>query len=201
MNVTGKLINGSSSTYTPDQMSSYATRISDAITSYYSSASSDNFKVNVTVNITPESDENSLTPTDHAFRIADDGKLPDSNNPGGFRPEGVIGHTPMGENVVYLANSILGGTPATSGANAGTGKTEAGEPTLERTAAHELGHSASIVTSNGGSTHPAPGTMPGNLMNQTAQPDAGTKVTKDQILEMKKNYDDGKLNHGKQEIK
>lgn len=81
--------------------------------------------------------------------------------------------------------------PATTGTYAGTGKTDAGGATLERTGAHELGHTGTLP-------HPASGTAPGNLMNQTGQPDAGSKITKGQIIKMKDAYDKGELNKGRQ---
>jgi hypothetical protein len=60
-------------------------------------------------------------------------------------------------------------------------------PTLERTGAHELGHS-------GGLRHPTRGTAPDNVMNQAQELDAGKKITQEQILTIKDAYDKGKLN-------
>lgn len=40
--------------------------------------------------------------------------------------------------------------------------------------------------------------MPGNLMNQTIQPDAGTKITQEQLKQIKDAYNNNELNHGKQ---
>ena len=37
-------------------------------------------------------------------------------------------------------------------------------------------------------------------MHQTKQSNAGMKLTKDQILQMQKDYDAGKLNQGKQKV-
>jgi hypothetical protein len=92
-----------------------------------------------------------------------------------------------------MKKNLFDRTPSTEGTYAGTGKTNVGTGTLERTVSHELGHS-----SNQG--HPTPGTMNGNLMHQAKQPNAGMNLTKDQILQMKKDYDDGKLNQGIQKI-
>ena len=62
---------------------------------------------------------------------------------------------------------------------------------MERTSAHEFGHSATL-------THPPIGTMPGNLMNQTAQPDAGMKITPEHLQQIRDAYYSGQLNHGRQ---
>ncbi|MFZ1515365.1 MAG: hypothetical protein WAT21_08205 [Saprospiraceae bacterium] len=185
--VTGKLINQSSTAYTSDQMSAYSTRLGDAIKSYYGGASEDKFEVNVTTNISVASNDNQLSSTDHAFSIVDDGKLPDSQNPGGFRPAGVIGHASFGMLGVYINENVLSGTPVgIPYIEAGTGRGADGSPTLERTGSHELGHTGTL-------THEAPN---GNLMLQTGNPNAGTKITKDQIIQMKNAYDKGDLNKG-----
>ena len=78
---------------------------------------------------------------------------------------------------------------------AGTGRTEGGDANLERTGSHEIGHSARL-------RHPVEEGVrrPFNLMNQTRDRDAGTIITRDQILQMKKAYDDGKLNDGVQKL-
>ncbi|MGE5317556.1 MAG: RHS repeat-associated core domain-containing protein [Chloroflexota bacterium] len=185
--VTGKLINESSNTYTQEQMKAYADRLVSSISSTYTGSDGDVSWKGV-ANISIASDENQLKDTDHAFRIVDQGKIP--------RWEGqndVLGLAPFGENVVYLSNHILDRTPAASGTYEGTGKTDTGGGTLERTGSHELGHSGKLK-------HPTSGTMDGNIMHQTKQPNAGVKVTKDQIFKIKKYYDDGELNQGKQKI-
>jgi hypothetical protein len=47
--------------------------------------------------------------------------------------------------------------------------------------------------------HPYPqNTIDGNLMHQTKFPNAGLRITAEQILEMHTGYVNGKLNHGKQ---
>lgn len=69
-----------------------------------------------------------------------------------------------------------------------TGRDIEGRATLERTVAHELGHSAFLF-------HPKPGKQDGNLMHQTAEDNAGTQVSGDQIKEMHQNYTSGKLNN------
>ena len=77
----------------------------------------------------------------------------------------------------------------------GTGKTEEGKPTLERTGAHEFGHSAGIHRNNGAYRgHPQKGTEDGNLMHQAIQPNAGKKLNPTQILDIWKRRN--KLNRG-----
>lgn len=185
--VTGKLINESGKAYTAEQMQAYTDRLVSSISSAYTGSDGDVSWKGV-ANITMVSDDNPLGATDHAFRIVDQGKIP-----GAEGENGVLGRAPFGENVVYLSNHMLDRTQATEGTYAGTGKTDAGTGTLERTGPHELGHSGNLK-------HPTPGTMDGNLMHQTKQPNAGVKLTKDQILQMQKDYDAGKLNQGKQKI-
>lgn len=109
---------------------------------------------------------------------------------GGFRPEGVVGLASFGELGVYISAGILNDMPATQDTYAGTGKTKDGEATLERTGSHELGHTGKL-------RHPINGRMPGNLLNQTSQPDAGMQVTKEQIFQMIEAYDKGELNKGR----
>jgi RHS repeat-associated protein len=191
--ITGKLINNSSTAYTKEQMGAYADRLAEAIKKEYS-IDVPGVETNVSVYITPIVSEVQLTETDHAFRIVDQGKVPDGR--GGVVD--LLGRAPLGENVVYLSQHMLDRVEATTGKFEGTGKTEKGTGTLERTGPHELGHSAALFDSNGGATHPPKGTMPGNLMNQTSEPDAGKNVTKDQILEIEDNHNQGKINKGKQ---
>ena len=46
--------------------------------------------------------------------------------------------------------------------------------------------------------HPKAGTLDGNLMHQTKQPNAGKKLTEAQILQIEKDFNAKKLNKGKQ---
>ena len=196
--VTGKLINESSTAYTQEQLQAYTDRLVASIVSSYTGSDGDVSWKGV-ANITVATENNQLSATDHAFRIVDKDKIP--VKAGGFEEEGTLGKAPLGQNVVYLSQHMLDRTQAVEGEYAGTGKTSSGKGTLERTGPHEIGHSAYIKESNeGDGTHPTPGTMDGNLMHQTMQPNAGTKLTKDQILEIKKRFDGGELNKGEQKI-
>ncbi|MEG0929135.1 MAG: hypothetical protein RSF72_21070 [Chryseobacterium sp.] len=188
MTVTGKLINDSGKSFMSEQMNSYAERVSSSLKDVYG-IKGDKFEVNVVTNITAASENNPLSKTDHAFRLVDNGKIPDGF--GGFEKEGTLGQALNGQNVVYIANHTLNGTEAKDGQYGGTGKSQSGFGTMERTASHELEHSAN-------QDHPVKNSMPGNIMNQTTNKDAGKIVTPNQILQMKKAYDERKLNQGQQ---
>ncbi|MCK9447337.1 MAG: RHS repeat-associated core domain-containing protein [Bacteroidales bacterium] len=185
--VTGKLVNESATAYTAEKLQGYADRLATSIAdSYTGTGETVNFRG--VANISVASDDNPLSETDHAFRIVDQGSIP-----GAEGKSGVLGRALFGENVVYLSEHMLDRKEATEGKNAGTGKTHTSLGTLERTGPHELGHSGNLK-------HPTPGTMDGNLMHQTKQPNAGKKVTEDQILQIEKDYKAGNLNKGKQKL-
>jgi RHS repeat-associated protein len=184
MTVTGKIINETNHKYTNEQLSSYANRLSNSFKSVYG-IKEDGYEVNVVTNISVATNDNPLSKTDHAFRLVEDGKIPD--NKGGYEPSGTLGKALPGENIVYLADSILENHPATSGQYAGTGKTDNGDGTLERTGPHELGHSGNQQ----GHNYPS-----GNAMLPTESQEAGLNMTLDQVLFMM----ESKLNNGLQEI-
>lgn len=135
----------------------------------------------MSTDISVASDDNPLTETDHAIRIVDAGDIPDSQDPGEYRPYTTIGHSSPGEPGVYVISNIISDTrvPAQSGEYAGTGKTIKGGATLGRTVAHEFLHSA------GFGFHPTPGTMDGNLLHLTRSPNAGMEVLLPQLLIIK----------------
>jgi RHS repeat-associated protein len=179
--VTGKLVNNSSTSYTAEQMQGYAERLVSAISDTYS-GTGENINYKAEVNITVASDDNKITDTDHTFTIQDQGKLPGSEG-----KNGVIGNAEKGKKDVNISQHILDRKEATTGTYEGTGKTDKGLGTLERTGAHELGHSATL-------SHPAAGTSDKNLMHQTKQSNAGKVVTETQVLQIEKAYEDDKLN-------
>ena len=182
IDIEGKLINESTTSYSDADMQTSANRLNDANSSYFSVTG-----VSVAISdISVASADNPLQSGDHAYRIEDPGLLPGSNG-----DPGVVGMTPIGQNVVNLNSLILSQTPATTGEYAGTGKSASGGATLERTGAHETGHSAGL-------DHPAQGTASGNLMNQTIRPDAGKNITPDQIKQISNAFKKGKLNQGAQ---
>lgn len=184
--VVGKLINESSKAFTDAQMQGFADKISSSLAESYSVMDGDAISV-ATADISVESSNNPLNSRDHAFRIVNNGKIPDGF--GGFEPEGVVGKAPFGQNVVYMAEKTMLRTEGP----AGNGKTASGLTVIGHNVPHELGHSANLK-------HPTPGTMDGNLMHQTIQPNAGKSLTGKQILEIEKSYKEGKLNYGKQKL-
>ncbi len=186
--VTGKLINNSSSKFSSEQMEGYASTISQAISENYS-ISDGEFNSYAMADISVASSDNPLEKGDHAFRILDEGKIPNENG----KLTDANGSALPGENVVNVSKGILDRQEATSGEFAGTGLTSQGYTTLGRTSSHEVGHS-------GGLGHINPITdQPGNLMHQEANfKNAGKVLTKQQIQEIKKNHDSGNLNKGKQ---
>jgi RHS repeat-associated protein len=187
--VEGKIINESSTSYTSAQMQGVADRLNQSISEKYSVPDGNGVPTIATSNLTVESSTNPITASDEVVRIVDNGKIP--NGAGGFESLGTTGKAPFGDNVMYIAENILGRTAATTGTFAGTGKTATGLATLERTGAHELGHGVTLE-------HPIPGTQNGNLMHQTFQPNAGIKVTGDQIDQIKNAAKNGQLNSGRQ---
>lgn len=162
-------------------MQGYADRLVSSISESYS-GTGENINFKAEVNITVASDDNKVTGTDHTFTIQDQGKLPGSEG-----KKGVTGNAVKGKKNVNISQHILDRKGATTGKYAGTGKTEKALGTLERTGAHELGHSASLG-------HPAKGTSDKNLMHQTKQPNAGKVVTEAQVLQIEQTYKDKKLN-------
>jgi RHS repeat-associated protein len=192
INITGKIINDSKSQYTSEQLQEYANRLSSSIASAFTGSEGD-VSWNANVDISVASKDNKLNATDHAFRITDQDKINEISE----TVDGVThGYAPYGENVVYISDFLSPPTannkPALEGEYVGTGKNEYGDRTLERTGPHELGHSANLM-------HPYPqNSMNGNLMHPTRLPNAGSKVTAEQVLEIHTGYINGKLNHGKQ---
>ena len=186
--ITGKLLNDSSTKYTQEQLDAYAERITNSLTSAFTN-SGDNVSFESKVNISVANSNEDISKSDHVFRIVDQGKIPDGK--GNFRPKGVLGRAKGGENFIYLSNHFLDRKEDLKGTYKNTGKTSNGQGTLERTSAHEMGHSTGLP-------HPALNTQDGNLMHQTKQRNTGKKLTQSQILRIEKLYKAKKLNRGKQ---
>lgn len=179
MTITGKLVNESEKLFSADELQKFADRVASSIKSSFS-GNDGSVIWNAVVNITAATAENPLTATDHKFRIVD--KVPTSGE--GF---GAVGSSLRGGKVISILKTIVNRELATEGAYAGTGKDKYGSATLERTSVHELGHTGTL-------DHPTVGTMNGNAMHQTIQRNAGMKITKEQILQIKKAYKEGRLN-------
>ena len=186
--LTGKVVNDSSTEYSKEDLQNFADRIASAFSENFSGEDGE-VSFEGVANISVAESEDDLSKTDHAFRIVDQGKIPDGK--GGFRGLNTTGRARKGENFVYLSNHIVDRKEATEGKYAGTGKSEAGLATLERTATHEAGHTANL-------SHPEKGTLDGNLMHQTARSNAGKTLTSQQILSIERDYVNKNLNKGKQ---
>ena len=185
--LTGKIVNESGTDYTNEELQRFADRFAEGFAESFS-GEGENISFKGVANLSVADNDNPLTKTDHAIRIVDKGKIPDGK--GGFERGSVFGKAEYGENDVYISQHILDNKEATEGPYKGYGKTKEGKPTLERTGPHEIGHSAYLVG------HPDPGTLNGNLMHQTRRIRAGKKLTEQQILQIEKAFNDGKLNKG-----
>lgn len=179
--VTGNLVNNSSAAYTQEQLQGYTDRLVSSISGSFS-GNGENINFRADVNISVATESNSVTAVDHQFLIHDQGAIP-----GAMDQYGVLGSAKIGGTKINISQHILDRTEAALGTNAGTGKTETGLGTLERTGAHELGHLGTL-------THPTPGTQDNNLMHKTRQHNAGRVVTESQILQIERAYKDDNLN-------
>ena len=129
-------------------------------------------------------------PKDHVVRFRDRGQIPGRD--GRMRPSTTAGRAPLRQNVVYLATDDK---PAQQGQHAGTGRNERGGASLERTVAHEFGHSFGL-------RHPPAnqqGADPGELMHQTRSPRAGMNVPPHKMRQVKRNIRRGRVNQGSQQ--
>jgi len=179
INFNAGLINDSRREFTPEQMQAIADRLTESIQSSFT-GSEGNVSWNTTVNINVVSSDNPLAQSDHAIRITD--------------MEGTtVGRAAIGGRAMEVSSGILDNVQATEGQFGGTGRTATGGATLERTGAHEFGHSAGL-------NHPATGTMDGNLMHQTRRPNAGMGITEGQIRHIQREYSAGRLNRGGQTL-
>jgi RHS repeat-associated protein len=178
IDVTGKVTNSTSTNYTHDQMQKYAERLMSSISNSYS-GSGENIDYRCSVNLTVANSDNPVTSSDHVFNIVEQGSVQ-----GYERNLNAAGSTRIGSMKVDLSQSIVDVFPAPYGDYGGTGKSLDGNATLERTGSHEFGHTAGLKHS----------TDTNNLMKQTRDPNAGMKITEDQILKIVNDYNDNKLN-------
>ncbi len=187
--ISGKVINDSKTNYSPEQMQGIANSINQGINAAYTNSTEETNSVG-RGNISVATSDNPLQPGEHAYRIVDPDKVPDPQRK--VFVIGATGASDFGASVVYLSSAIVGRKPATSGQYEGTGKDSNGHATVERTGAHETGHSLTLE-------HPDdPSSVPGNLMNQTIRPEAGMKLTGQQILTIIEANARGELNNGVQ---
>lgn len=181
--LTGKVINESSKSFTPEQMKEYKDRLASSIASTYSGKDGD-VTWNTVVDLSVATEEGQITEQDHAFRIVDRQDVPNTEG----KLVGIAyGSTLPGGKDMYISADIVDRAPATEGKYAGTGKSSLGQGTFEQVGSHEFGHSA-------GEDHPANGTMNGNVMHSPEEPNGGLKIIKNQILNIRKAFEQERLN-------
>ena len=178
IDVSGKVKNSTSTDYSHEQLQEYANRLMSSISEKYS-GSGENIDYSCNVNLTVASSDNPVTSSDHVFNIVEQGSVQ------GYEGNlNAAGSTRIGSMTVDLSQNIVDVFPAQYGEYSGTGKSLAGNATLERTGSHEFGHTAGLKHS----------TDSNNLMKQTRDPNAGMKITEDQILKIVNDYNNDKLN-------
>lgn len=201
---TGKLIDETGAVSGAD-MEAYTQRINSSIEASFQGKTPNGFTVTTKSKITVLKQGEVLAANDHALRIVNQIPVPGEENSYGF--------SATGGKWTYLQKDILERTPATEGEYKGTGLSTDGKPTLERTAAHEAGHTAGLY-------HPGRGTncecqenlslgdgfhrivyeklSQQNLMHQSttggkASPLAGTKLIPEQLKSIALRINDTKL--------
>lgn len=128
---TGKLIDETKSLNEKD-LNAYAERINTAISKAYSGETASGYTVVTTSKITVLKEGEVLSEKDHALRIVN--QMPKEGE------ENNAGLAEAGGNFIYINSKILNNAPE----DASTGLTNDGKATLERTVAHEAGHTAGL---------------------------------------------------------
>jgi hypothetical protein len=182
------LINHTTTVFTQGQLRAYARRIERQFRQSYSVA---NVTASVRIRISNYQGLNvhlaKIRRHEHVIRIVPRGGIPDR-----VGNMGILGRGLFHQNVVYLSSHILPHQPAVAGPYAGTGRAAAGGGTLERTSAHELGHSMSLPHP------PGVGLFGGNLMHQTGHAGAGLAILPVQVNQIITQLNAGLLNQGQQ---
>ena len=186
LHVTGTVIDMSKDKLSPEQLADAAARISSSITAAYSSNDPDNV-LNVDVNITVSNSVKEVSKSDHVFALYENGDLPDPYHTFRKMDKDVPGVAAFGEKGIALSKEILGSKPTTDAENKyyGSGLDSKGNPTLERTSAHEFGHTLGLGHD---------GAPPGNLMRQSGDANPGMRITNSQSKEAQKNIQNGDVN-------
>ena len=185
LTLTAKVINDSDQEFTNEQLQEFANQIAKGFEDAFSFTDG-NVTVKAVANVTVATEQNPLTKTDHAIRLANPEDVPGAEF-------GLIAYGSPGNNYVYLSTELLSRSqPARDGRFAGTGLTAGGSSTLYRSGAHEIGHTMRLG-------HPQPRTLPRNLMHQSRRwRDAGMEIIIDQVLKIRRLYRSGRLNRGLQ---
>ncbi|HLP71926.1 MAG TPA: RHS repeat-associated core domain-containing protein [Bacteroidales bacterium] len=183
IHLTGKLINSTDKAYSPEKLQEYASRIKSSIESTYQ-GKGDGISWNTVVHIAVAT-ENTPGTSDHEFKIVSKGKIPTGTSAPKYAGDDAKGRAPGGGKLIYISEDITESKPTTWFGYKGTGKTLFGGPTLERTAAHEFGHSAGLWHN----------WTEGNIMAPTIDKEAGMKIKADQFEQIRTKYRKGELNN------
>lgn len=214
--INAKIVNESVKKYSEEQMKVYAERIKNSLVDnleivddyervmIYDENGNEvvyngPIEVCVTANIEVVSPDNPIKSSDHVYRLVDSGKIPHSPSDAEltgekYAPSSVSGYAYPGDNVIYLSTEILENVPSTEGEYAGTGNSDTGRNTLEKTALHETGHSAGLL-------HPISQWLKiKNFMQSDSGPIEvrGMVVETDDIKKMESSYRNKLINHGTQ---
>ena len=185
MNVTGTVVDNTKGGLTEKQIEKKRGQIEKGIEKAFK-GSGDNIEFNASANITVSKNDGSIKSSDHVFRLVDDvAETTGATTTPGLEVKGQA--TPF-QNIVYLDSDLSGRS-------------------LQRTSAHELGHSGGLahikdateITLGGALKSLSVTDYPKNLMHQSrdvAYP--GFKIEPFQIRRIKKFYDFGLLNKGSQ---
>ena len=180
--ITGKVINRSKQELTNEELEGYASRISGALKISFT-GSEGNVSWSIETNITVADSEEDIEEKDHRFAL--------------MNPEDVTGgrkggHAEPGSLTVELGTNLLPNSPTQDKENEfyGTGKTANGASTLERTAAHEAGHTARLfhpadhIKERSEARYPRQSFERGrvNLMSKTRSRFSGMNLIREQIL-------------------
>lgn len=198
---TAVLIDYSSKGYTENQMKEYSERMSSALEQFYSGANrtinGESVEVRVESVIVPVSSKEDAAQFDnyHTIEIANPENMNNSMSSEG------VGYAPYGGMRITLNSNIMDMKIYTDSKMLAERALGAGfSTTLERTFAHEFGHSAGLLHPNdpnapykslyGSNFVP---TFSNNLMWQSNSPYKGANVTDFQIEEIIINHDSGNL--------
>lgn len=194
--------------YDKKQLKAFAERIQTAMTNAFAGSSKNEKGQEVTwsidAKISVSEKESDVSKKDHVFRIVEDGNVPETKDGKGF------GYAAYGKKYVYLNEKILNNGSESNPINSATGLTADGQPTLERTASHEVGHTAYLMhpedhysTQNSNvqitqqvfdSQHNGLNLMYESRKDNAPAPNAGTQTILQQVRVMQYYYTNGQLN-------
>ena len=174
---TAAIIDQSSKKYTKAQLEDYQIRIAKGLINSFSGvADGIIYRADVKLRIVNSMYE--VASSDHVIHIVDNDKMPLDDVE--FIDDITLGYAQTGQNFIYLSTYIL--DQVTSNDETKT--------SLERTVAHEFGHSAGL------SHFDAEG-IPGDLMHQSGNELTGKTLNSNSINKIINLFNTGELNHGK----